>query len=137
MQAYIETLPSSRNDAIASGAYHYYTGKPCKNGHFSARNATNFNCLKCQHVYDERYKKKLPGGVRPWNVPYNKAHAVSVVHWAVVRGELIRQSCERCGVVETVQAHHEDYSKPLEVIWLCKIHHMIRHRELRKLGIKL
>lgn len=36
------------------------------------------------------------------------------------RGKLIPQPCRYCGNAE-VQMHHEDYSKPLEVIWLCKI----------------
>jgi len=34
--------------------------------------------------------------------------------------------CERCQV-EDIQAHHEDYSKPLEVIWLCRKHHLALH----------
>ena len=33
-----------------------------------------------------------------------------------------------------VVAHHDDYSKPLDVRWLCRSHHMQLHADLRKLG---
>lgn len=43
--------------------------------------------------------------------------------------KIARQPCERCGA-EKVHAHHDDYSKPLDVMWLCPKHHKERHREL-------
>lgn len=50
---------------------------------------------------------------------------------AVRRGVLTRQPC-RCGNPKS-EAHHEDYSKPLDVQWLCKsCHeelHMVQERE--------
>lgn len=55
---------------------------------------------------------------------------------AIREGKVQRQSCERCGSLRA-QGHHEDYSKPLDVIWLCPAHHGERHRELRDLGITL
>jgi len=39
--------------------------------------------------------------------------------------------CVRCGSSKT-HAHHEDYTRPLDVIWLCPAHHAERHRELRQ-----
>lgn len=47
---------------------------------------------------------------------------------AIRDGRLIRQPCEVCGK-EKAQAHHDDYSKPLEVRWLCTKHHAAWHRE--------
>jgi hypothetical protein len=52
------------------------------------------------------------------------------VEAALLAGRLVRCACERCGAVERVQAHHDDYSKPLAVRWLCAVHHRERHREL-------
>jgi hypothetical protein len=49
-----------------------------------------------------------------------KAH--DTVNNAIRDGKLVRKPCEVCGN-EKSQAHHEDYSKPLEVVWLCKPHH--------------
>lgn len=44
---------------------------------------------------------------------------------AVRRGKLQRQPCEVCG--EKAHAHHPDYSKALEVRWLCPHHHARQH----------
>ena len=57
-----------------------------------------------------------------------KAH--QDVAYAVQTGRLIRQPCERCDTTEHVVAHHEDYNKPLDVVWLCKHHHKERHLEI-------
>lgn len=45
---------------------------------------------------------------------------------AIASGKLTRQPCEVCGEPKT-QAHHEDYTKPLEVQWLCVSCHRARH----------
>ena len=48
---------------------------------------------------------------------------------AIRRGELIRPTvCEKCGeTAPKIHAHHDDYSKPLEVRWLCPICHRAEH----------
>ena len=44
------------------------------------------------------------------------------------RGVIVKpEFCVDCGVKPPKDAHHEDYSKPLEVIWLCHACHMERH----------
>lgn len=45
---------------------------------------------------------------------------------AVKTGEIARTGCIKCG--RPAIAHHEDYDKPLEVIWLCRSHHMLLHK---------
>jgi hypothetical protein len=59
--------------------------------------------------------------------------AADAVYQALKRGKLVRpSSCEWCGGTNRkIQAHHEDYSKPLEVIWLCIPCHSARHGMLR------
>lgn len=49
---------------------------------------------------------------------------------AIRGGRLIPLPCERCGTKKRIQAHHEDYGRPLEVNWLCTKHHGERHREI-------
>lgn len=49
---------------------------------------------------------------------------------AVRHGKAIRpDTCERCGAVARVEGHHHDYSKPLEVEWLCRPCHFAHHSE--------
>lgn len=57
-----------------------------------------------------------------------KYRAYYAVHNAIRDGKLFKQPCEVCGV-DRVEAHHDDYSKPLEVRWRCKQHHEdVHHR---------
>lgn len=46
---------------------------------------------------------------------------------AVRDGKLKKQPCEICGSKERVEGHHPDYEKPLDVQWLCFIHHRALH----------
>lgn len=46
---------------------------------------------------------------------------------AIRTGRLIRKPCEVCGAAKA-QAHHDDYSKPLDVRWLCTTHHAEWHK---------
>lgn len=50
-----------------------------------------------------------------------KYKARTAVGNAVRLGKLVRLPCW-CGDSQS-QAHHHDYSKPLDVIWLCQKHH--------------
>lgn len=52
-----------------------------------------------------------------------KEDARRAIMWAVRRGWIKPSPCEVCGTRENLQAHHDDYSKPLEVRWLCFKHH--------------
>lgn len=45
------------------------------------------------------------------------------------QGLVKRKNCEICGSDKNVEAHHEDYGKPLEVRWLCRVHHDDMHHK--------
>lgn len=55
-----------------------------------------------------------------------KDYARQALHRAIKRGEVLRLRCENCGNPRS-QAHHHDYSKPLDVIWLCQRCHAEEH----------
>jgi hypothetical protein len=61
------------------------------------------------------------------NPEKRKAWIIST--YAIASGKLKKEPCEVCGTVIKVQAHHDDYLKPLVVRWLCKWHHMEHHRK--------
>ena len=50
------------------------------------------------------------------------------VAYAIKTGKLVQGPCEVCGSTG-VYAHHEDYDKPLEVRWLCTLHHGVTRRK--------
>lgn len=58
---------------------------------------------------------------------YRKMLAKGRVCSAVRDGRLTRAPCERCGGTEDIEGHHPDYSKPLEVEWLCRACHRALH----------
>lgn len=62
--------------------------------------------------YGQKYPEKRAAHIKAGN--------------AIRDGRLIRQPCESCGSKD-VEAHHKDYSKPLDVTWLCKRCHMQVH----------
>ena len=58
-----------------------------------------------------------------------RPRAQRILHKAVERKKIVKPTaCSKCGVEGRIEAHHEDYSKPLEVIWLCRVHHVEAHR---------
>jgi hypothetical protein len=65
------------------------------------------------------YRRRNPARTRAWDAVYR----------ALKSGRLIRpERCARCGGLgeptrdgrASIEAHHPDYSKPLEVEWLCR-----------------
>lgn len=71
--------------------------------------------------YMARYTERFP----------EKYRARNIAHAAIRDGKLKPKPCERCGfALGKIHAHHEDYSKPLEVTWLCQRCHGQRHREI-------
>jgi len=96
-------------------------------------------------IYQERYRHTKKGKLTAKR--YNNSLAKSLnnkrwyeknkykakAHYAVTRalrlGILFRQNCEVCGN-EKAEAHHNDYTRPLEVRWLCHKCHMYLHMNL-------
>ena len=56
------------------------------------------------------------------------ARAHRLVAQAIKAGTLaVKDTCQACGKVGKLNAHHADYSKPLGVIWLCPKCHKAIH----------
>jgi hypothetical protein len=75
------------------------------------------------------------GGVSNDNMRYRtrqkerwpeRERARRMVQDALRSGRLVRQSCEVCGDSDA-HGHHDDYDQPLDVRWLCRVHHDEHH----------
>ena len=56
-----------------------------------------------------------------------KKEARRIYKNALQRGDLTPKPCQKCHTTENIHGHHEDYQKPLEVVWLCRRHHFLLH----------
>ncbi len=61
----------------------------------------------------------------------HKIRAHSAFNRALKMGHIEKSPCYICDDPKS-QGHHEDYSKPLEVVWLCALHHKRRHMEIEE-----
>lgn len=95
-------------------------------------------------LYD-RTRAKLPHRAllavkqcKKWrNEDKRRAKCHSAVGHAILKGTLLHKPCEWEGCFrEESCAHHESYDRPLDVIFYCQPHHMQRHKDMRRLGIK-
>lgn len=63
------------------------------------------------------YYKKYPEKVRAHQILYR----------AIKKKLLNREPCSVCKSTYRIHGHHPDYSKPLDVVWVCTLHHKPLH----------
>jgi len=61
-----------------------------------------------------------------------KLKARAITAYAIRTGKLVRQPCVKCNNPKS-QAHHHDYSRPLDVEWLCFKCHRLEHGQINVL----
>jgi ribosomal protein S27AE len=125
----------------------FYKHKMMADGHLNkckectkndVSNHRNQNLEKIR-AYD-RARGKIPERIkanteinRAWRAEDKRRHmAHSAVARAIKSGSLVRNPCIRCGESKSL-AHHENYDKPLDVMWLCQPCHKQRHKELKEM----
>lgn len=68
----------------------------------------------------------------------DKRRVHAKVYNAIKYGRIERPGkCSRCGTQCKPEGHHDDYSKPLEISWLCQNCHLAYHDALRAFGLAL
>ena len=80
--------------------------------------------------YREEHKEQLAAwqrGYRKRRGEATQAHREATK--AMADGRLIPCGCEECNATDKIDAHHDDYSKPLDVRWLCRSCHQKLHAE--------
>lgn len=81
--------------------------------------------------------KASPEAMRRHVATYRRRHPERARAWkavarAIERGDLVRPDvCPSCdGTERRIEAHHDDYARPLEVRWLCSLCHRQAHKEM-------
>jgi hypothetical protein len=83
-------------------------------------------CRECFHSAMRGIPKKWFG--TPESTKQERVRANGLVNARVKKGMMVRKcQCEECGAVGRMDSHHEDYSRPDLVEWLCRSCHMKRH----------
>lgn len=82
----------------------------------------------------DKYDKIFHGARKNYRAKYKeKNFATSKLNSALRSGKIKRpETCSLCGKTCKPQAHHFDYSKPLEVVWVCVSCHAEIHNRIRK-----
>jgi len=109
--------------------------KACKCAYQAARPREVLREIESRRNKKPARRAAIAQRTKHWRAKHperTKAHRK--VKYALSTGVLSRQPCEVCGTTEHVHAHHDDYSKPLEVRWLCARHHHEHHEKMRCSG---
>jgi hypothetical protein len=96
--------------------------------------AEEFDAVASAELSAKRAEAGRKGGraKKSVDVPMEiKDQARQALTRALARGEVTRGPCAVCGD-PSAHGHHWDYSRPLDVVWLCHAHHEQEHTRLRK-----
>lgn len=117
------------------------TLKPLSTGFYKA--ATRYDgvssyCMVCHREATKQYDQSDKGKARiskrdakAQEMSRHKLNARSLVRKAVREGKLVKpEACVNCGQLTRIEGHHENYAKPLDVVWLCNICHKLRHGKI-------
>lgn len=63
--------PITLAEARAKGQTHYFTGKPCKNGHLSLRSTNKQRCLQCMREWQRARRVSNPQEFRDMDLKRN------------------------------------------------------------------
>lgn len=82
------------------------------------------NCKECHSTYMRKNRKRHS---QLSDEQRKRSNCRSYVNVYIKRGNIKKQPCIKCGAF--AEMHHEDYDKPLEIIWLCRKHHLELHKD--------
>ncbi len=142
---------------VTKPASEYYAGmrSKCKECHKAAMRKHRDDNIEAKRAYDRRRfqedphrraytlaacarrQKENPDAAAAIKAAWSdrnpeKKRANTAVGNAVRDGRIDKPAvCSSCGCGGVIHGHHDDYAKPLDVMWLCPACHMRRHREVR------
>ncbi len=119
----------------AMGDGHLGKCKPCARNDVRVHRAANLDRVR---QYDTA-RSVLPHRVALRKQSFSEARAqhpervraAAILGNAVRTGKVTPAPCWVCGA--KAEAHHPDYSRPLDVVWLCVEHHRQAHGIVRRI----
>lgn len=82
---------------------------------------------RAEYSQTERGKDRHTAASKAWIGKHPNRRAVHcILNNAIKSGKVKPQPCIKCG--KKAHAHHSDYDRPLDVIWLCPKHHKEAHQ---------
>jgi hypothetical protein len=111
-------------DCARTMALSRYHAKRAEN---RARGRNYYRLNKEKVLARQKATSKARAGI--WYANNKEKHlARARVRYALQTGKIIKpKECSACHLQLKLQGHHEDYSKPLEIIWLCQQCHDHKH----------
>ncbi len=121
--------------------YLQYMCKTCRKRYEATKEVRERNRLQ-QQKHKEKYREQQriyntsehgrelnrKRSKKYWDANPIKNKARKKVRTAIQNGSMVRpDTCSSCGRKCKPEAHHEDYNKPLDVVWLCKECHTETH----------
>lgn len=82
-------------------------------------------CLSCHNEYMRKNRKRHSQLTDEQRL---KANCRSYLNTYLKRGVIKKLPCSICNNIQS-EAHHHDYTKPLDVIWLCRECHLSIHKD--------
>ena len=110
-------------------------GMPCRRAQQNARNASDPAAMrsraKARYANNKSYWREYAKSRKADPEYRAKRAARRKVATEIEAGRLARLPCETCGAAKA-DAHHDDYSKPLDVRWLCHACHIKHEMEVSR-----
>jgi len=122
-----EKYNKANRDLARKAALRYYNSHKEKVKEYQNSNPEIIK--KCKQNYVATHKEEIS----KYGKEYSKNNRVkknvqNKVYRAKKQGKIIIPiKCEKCGKTRKLEAHHYDYSKPLDVVYLCNSCHQKEH----------
>lgn len=111
--------------------------------HPKSANGLMAKCKEC-HKFDVKHRRRTNPAVQAYDRARGNRHkpgyikgrrekfpemykAHTAVGNALRDGKIFKEPCLFCEATENIHGHHRDYSKPLDVVWLCAKCHQRLH----------
>ena len=92
------------------------------------------DCKNCNNLHHQQWRSNHKQRINQLKDTYRannpeKISAQKLLSRAIERGDIVRPLfCGMCGESCKPDGHHADYTKPLDITWLCRKCHRLVHK---------